>query len=107
MQIVRSQRVITELLGTVVTVRNYIFIGITAVGLATCVIALLVFLLSLRLREGERFTLARIGASKLQIYLLMATEISSVLVVSGCLSTLLVLATQQFGIQVLQRLILS
>ncbi len=42
-------------LATVVTVRNYIFIGITAVGLATTVIALLEFLLSLRLRHAERF----------------------------------------------------
>lgn len=106
-QIVRSQRVISELLDTVFTVRNYIIIGIAAVAIATFVIALLVFLLSLRLRQGERFTLSRIGASQSQIFLLMASEIATVLLVSACLSALLILATQRFGMQLLQKLLLT
>jgi putative ABC transport system permease protein len=106
-QIVRSQRVITELLDTVFTVRNYIIIGIAAIAVATAIIALLVFLLSLRLRQGERFTLARIGASQTQIFLLMATEIITVLLVSAGLSALLIIATQQFGMQLLQQLLLT
>ncbi|HEB27228.1 MAG TPA: hypothetical protein ENI05_05555 [Porticoccus sp.] len=106
-QIVRSQRVISELLETVFTVRNYIVIGIILVAIATGVIALLVFLLSLRLRKGERFTLSRIGASRMQIRLLMATEIICVLFVSACLAGLLILATEYYGVQLLQQLLVD
>jgi putative ABC transport system permease protein len=106
-QIVRSRRVIGELLDTVFTVRNYIVVGITLIGVATVTVALLVFYLSLRLRQGERFTLARIGAGQWQIQLLMATEVASVLLVSACLSWLLMLITHKFGIQLLQQLLLS
>ena len=106
-QIVRSQQVIKELLKTVFTVRDYIVVGIAIVAIATGTIAMLVFFLSLRLRQGERFTLARIGASHLQIYFLMAIEIISVILVSAFFSGLLILATNQFGIQLLQQLLTS
>lgn len=106
-QIVRSQRVITELLDTVFTVRNYIVTGITLVALATALVAILVFYLSLQLRHGERFTLARIGASKLQIKTLMATEIIVVVGLSLLLSALLMVLTQQFGLTLMQQLLLS
>lgn len=106
-QIVRSQRVIAELLDTVFTVRDYIIVGIAVVALATATIALLVFFLSLRLRQGERFTLTRIGASHLQIIGLMATEVVVVVLLSAVLSTLLIVATEQFGMQLLQQLLLD
>lgn len=106
-QIVRSQRVITELLDTVFTVRNYIIVGIAVVATATATIALLVFFLSLRLRQGERFTLARIGASQLQIIGLMATEVIAVVLLSAVLSTLLIAVTEQYGMQLLQQLLLN
>ena len=106
-QIVRSQRVISELLNTVFTVRDYIVVGVALVAMATAVLALLVFYLSLRLRKGERYTLARIGASKLQVQALMATEIITVLLLSAVLSSLLVFLTQQYGIALMQELLLA
>ena len=106
-QIVRSQKVISELLDTVFTVRDYIVAGIAVVAVATAIVALLVFFLSLRLRRGERFTLARIGASREQIILLMATEVVTVILVSGALSALLIVLTHQYGMQMLQQLLLS
>jgi ABC-type antimicrobial peptide transport system permease subunit len=106
-QIVRSQKVISELLDTVFTVRDYIVAGIAVVAVATAVVALLVFFLSLRLRRGERFTLARIGASREQIILLMATEVVTVILVSGALSALLILLTHQYGMQMLQQLLVN
>jgi putative ABC transport system permease protein len=106
-QIVRSQKVVSELLDTVFTVRNYIVVGIALVAIATGIVAVLVFYLSLRLRRGERFTLARIGASNLQIQALMATEIVVVVVVSLLLSAVLTLLTQQFGLSLMQQLLLS
>ena len=54
--IVRSQRVIAELLDTVFTVRDYVVVGIVVVAFATALVALLVFYLSLRLRRGERLS---------------------------------------------------
>ena len=106
-QIVRSNRVISELLTTVFTVRDYIVVGVGVVGLATAIVALLVFYLSLRLRSGERHTLARIGASRLQIQALMATEVITVLVFSALLTALLMLLTRQYGIRLMQQLLLN
>jgi putative ABC transport system permease protein len=106
-QIVRSQKVISELLDTVFTVRDYIVAGIAVVAVATAIVALLVFFLSLRLRRGERFTLARIGASREQIILLMATEVITVILVSSALSALLIVLTNQYGMQMLQQLLVS
>ena len=106
-QIVRSQRVIEELLDTVFTVRDYIVVGVALVGIATGLVAVLVFYLSLRLRRGERHTLARIGASRFQVQALMATEIVAVLLVSALLCGLLILATRQYGMALMQQLIVN
>ena len=106
-QIVRSQRVIGELLDTLFTVRDYIVVGIAIVALATATVALLVFYLSLRLRKGERFTLARIGASRLQIQALMATEVIFVLLLSAVLSAILIALTRQYGMALLQQLLMT
>ena len=106
-QIVRSRQIITELLDTVFTVRDYIVIGIGLIAVATAFVALLVFCLSLRLRKGERYTLARIGASGLQIQVLMATEIITVLLLSALLSFFLTLVTRHYGITLMQQLLLS
>lgn len=105
--IVRSQRVIAELLDTVFTVRDYVVVGIAVVALATALVALLVFYLSLRLRKGERHTLERIGASRAQIQFLMATEITFVLLLSAGLTTVLVALTERYGMALLQGLLLG
>ncbi len=106
-QMVRSQRVIEELLDTVLTVRDYVVVGVAIVGFATSTVAVLVFYLSLRLRRGERFTLARIGASRLQTYTLMATEVMSVVLVSGLLSALLLALTEYYGVALLQQFLVG
>ena len=106
-QIVRTGRVIAELLDTVLTVRDYIVVGIALVGAATGLIALLVFYLSLGLRKGERHTLANIGASRQQVQLLMATEVLTVLIFSTLLAAVLVYVTGQFGLPLMQQVLLS
>jgi len=107
LQIVRSQKTISELLDTVFTVRDYIVVGIALVAIATAIVAVLVFYLSLRLRKGERHTLSRIGASQLQVQALMATEIITVLLLSALLSGLLVVITRQYGMMLIQQLLLN
>jgi len=106
-QVVRSQRVIRELLDTVFTVRDYIIVGVALVATATATVAVLVFYLSLRLRRGERYTLSRIGASRFQVLALMATEIITVLLLSTLLSSLLVAITKHYGIALMQQLLLT
>jgi len=106
-QMVRSERVIGDLLDTVLTVRDYIVVGIAIIAVATTIVAILVFYLSLQLRRGERFTLARIGASRLQVHTLMATEVIFVLVVSAILSAILLALAQRYGIALLQQLLLA
>jgi putative ABC transport system permease protein len=105
--IVRSQSVIGELLDTLFTVRDYIVVGITVIAVATATVALLVFYLSLQLRQGERYTLARIGASSFQLQLLMAAEVICVLLLSVILSLLLIALTRHYGMAVLQQLLVS
>ena len=87
--------------------RDYVGVGSALEAVATGTVAILVFYLSLRLRRGERFTLARIGASRLQIVTLMATEVVVVLSLSLVLSLLLTLLTQQFGLSLMHQLLLS
>ena len=106
-QIVRSRRVISELLETVFTVRDYIVVAIAIVAVATAIVAILVFYLSLQLRRGERFTLARIGASRLQVCGLMAAEVICVLLCSALFSALLILLTRHYGMTVLQQLLIT
>jgi putative ABC transport system permease protein len=106
-QIVRSQRVIDELLNTVFTVRDYIVVGIAMIAIATAIVASLVFYLSLQSRRGERYTLARIGASQLQVQSLMATEIITVLLLSAVLTSLLVIVTRHYGITLMQELLFT
>jgi hypothetical protein len=77
------------------------------VAVATAIVALLVFFLSLRLRQGERFTLARIGAGREQIIFLMATEVVTVILVSSALSALLIVLTNRYGMQMLQQLLVG
>ena len=77
------------------------------VAVATATVALLVFYLSLQLRQGERYTLARIGASRLQVQVLMATEVICVLLLSACLAAVLIMLTRHYGMAVLQQLLLT
>jgi putative ABC transport system permease protein len=96
-QIVRPDEVMADLLGTVFTVERYVFAGALVVGLATLATALLVFLLSLRQRRGERETLGRIGGSPGSIRFLMGSEILFVLALSTGLAVVLTLLASRYG----------
>ncbi|MCJ8318350.1 MAG: ABC transporter permease [Colwellia sp.] len=105
--IVRSKKVIKELLSTVFTVSHYIIASMFIITLATGVVAFLVFSLSLQLRKNERFTLARIGASKQQIHFIMAIEVITVIVFGSLLAVVLSVLTNQYGISLIQNIIVS
>jgi putative ABC transport system permease protein len=106
-QILRAPRVIDGLMETLFQVRSYVIGGISLIAIATGLVAILVFNLSLQLRQGERQTLAKIGASRWQIGTLMAAELLVVLVASLLLAGLLILLTREYGMLLLQHLLLE
>ena len=96
-QIVRPATVMDELLDTILTVQRFVIAGAVIVGLATLASAVLVFMLSLRLRRREIETLFKIGGSRLSVAAIMASEIVVVLLSGVVLASVLTGVTSQFG----------
>jgi hypothetical protein len=94
--------VLNDLLKTVFTVQNYVILGLAILSLATIAVITLVFLLSQQLRKGEFHTLSRIGASKVYIAMLIASEIGFVFIGSLVLAAGLTLVVRQYALQILQ-----
>jgi putative ABC transport system permease protein len=96
-QVVRPAEVMDELLGTILTIQSFITAGAVIVGLATLATAVLVFMLSLRLRHREIETLRKIGGSRASVATIMVSEIVVVLTVGVVLAGGLTFFTSQFG----------
>lgn len=79
--------VLGELLETVFTVQNYVILGLVMLSLATVAVITLVFLLSQQLRQGEFYTLRRMGASRVFIATLVASEIGFVFLFAAALAS--------------------
>jgi putative ABC transport system permease protein len=73
--------------------------------LATLATAVLVFMLSLRLRRREIVTLFKIGGSRLAVGSVMASEIVAVLLSGFVLAGGLTLLTRQYGSLLIRALI--
>ena len=97
LQITRPHEVMDELMATVLTIERFVVAGAVVVGLATLATAVLVFLLSLRLRRREIETLFKIGGSRSAVALITGAEVIVVLVASVALAGSLTLLTSQFG----------
>ena len=98
---------INALLDTVLKVRSFIIAGAFLVGVSTLLTFALVIVLSLRLRQRELQTLAKIGCSRFRILSFVACELS---VVVGCallLATTGVIALTSLGDEAVRWLILS
>ena len=106
-QILKPVTVMNELLATILTVQSYVVTAVVIVGLSTLATAVLVFMLSLRLRRREIETMVKIGGSKLSILSVLASEIVVVLVISISLAGVLTMATSWFGSTAIRALILS
>ncbi len=106
-QIVQPATVMNDLLGTILTIREFVVAALLLVALATLATAALVFLLSLRLRRREIDTMRKIGGSKLSIGTLLVSEIVAVLVAGILLAGLLTLLTAQFGEGLIRALLLG
>ena len=104
-QVVVPASVLDDLLATVFTVQDYIVIGLLTLSAATIAVITLVFLLSQQLRRGEFHTLSRIGASRMYIATLIASEIGFVLAGSFLLSAALTMTVRHYALQIFQALL--
>jgi putative ABC transport system permease protein len=84
-QIIQPAEVIDGLLQNIFRIRNVLDAVIALVGLATVMAILLVFTLSLRLRQREVQTIFRLGCRKAMIGRMLLAEIVIILLVSGVL----------------------
>jgi len=84
-QVVRPSEVIDGLLQNIFRIRNVLDAVIALVGSATLLSIILVFSLSLRIRQREIMTIFRIGCSRMTVARLLGAEILIILLVSGVL----------------------
>ncbi len=96
-QVVRPREVMDELLATVLTVQRFVVAGALIVGMATLASIILVFMLSLRLRQGERSTLLKLGGARRAVGALMGAEIVLVLGMGLVLALGLTVLTAAYG----------
>ena len=106
-QIVRPVSVMDDLLGTILTIRRFVVAAVLIVSLGTVATAMLVFLLSLRLRRRELETLFKIGGARRRIAAVLSAEVLVVLALGAALATGLTQLTGRLGAEVIQRFILS
>lgn len=104
-QVVRPLAVMEELLETVLTVQGYVVTAVALVSVSTLATAILVFLLSLRLRRSEVVTLHKIGASQKRVLGILASEIVVVVFLGLCLAGLLTILTAIFGANVIHAIV--
>jgi putative ABC transport system permease protein len=106
-QIFQPTTVIDELLGTIFTVQNFVVAGMILVGLAALATAVLVFVLSLRLRKREIETMAKIGGSRVRVAGVLITEIAVVVLASVVLAGVLTALTARFASTAVRLLLLQ
>ena len=106
-QILEPTTVIDELLGTIFTVQNFVVAGMLLVGLAALATAVLVFVLSLRLRKREIETMAKIGGSKVRVAGVLVTEVAVVVTMSVVLAGILTAITARFASTAVRLLLLQ
>lgn len=84
-QIVKPGKVVDGLMENIFQIKNVIDAVIVIVGFATVMAMILVFILSLRLRQAEINTIFKLGCSRLTVARLLISEIVIILVISSML----------------------
>ena len=95
-QILRPDEVIDGLLQNIFRIKNVLDAVVSVVALATVMAIILVFALSLRLRQREIQTIFKIGCSRLTIAKLLAAEILIIVMSSAVLCGILLMIVRQF-----------
>jgi putative ABC transport system permease protein len=105
-QIVQPRDVVDGLLQNIFRIKNFIDGVLLVVGFATILALILVFALSLRLREREIQTIFKLGCSRMTIVQLMAAEIFIIGSASGVLCGVLLMLTKLFSNELVRMAIL-
>ena len=95
-QILRPAAVIDGLLQNIFRIKNVLDAVVSVVALATIMAIILVFALSLRLRQREIQTIFKIGCSRLTIAKLLAAEILIIITSSAVLCGIMLMVVHQF-----------
>jgi len=91
LQITKPEEVIDSLLQNIFRIKNVLDAVISVVALATILAVILVFALSLRLRQREIQTIFKLGCSRLTIARLVSAEIFIIVFTSGLLCSFMIL----------------
>ena len=105
-QIVKPEAVIDGLLQNIFRIKNVLDAVIAVVGLATVLAIILVFALSLRLRQREIQTVFKIGCSRMMIAKLIAAEIMIIVFSSAVLCGIMMVAVRTVSSDLVRMLII-
>ncbi len=106
-QLLRPVGVMDELLATILTVGTFVLAAVVVVGSATVATAVLVFMLSLRIRRREIETMIKIGAARGAITGVLASEMILVIAAAVALSLVLTWITGLYASDLMRVLILQ
>ena len=106
-QILRPAEVIDGLLQNIFRIKNVLDAVVSVVALATIMAIILVFALSLRLRQREIETIFKIGCSRMTIAKLLAAEILIIVATSGLLCGILLMVVDQFTNDIVRMLFIG
>ncbi len=99
--LIEPHKVISSLIETIFDVRDLALAVLSMILAATFAIAVLVFILSIRLRRNELQTILKIGASPFRVKMLLFGEIFSVIFLASILVFISVLVLQTFADQII------
>ena len=91
------QQVVDELIDTMFSVRDWVFLGSLAVGVATAMTAALVFALSIRVRRREIETIRKIGGGRQRLAMILGAEILVVIAAAVAVAAVLTAVVSRFG----------
>jgi putative ABC transport system permease protein len=103
-QIVRPQEVIDGLLKNIFRIKNVLDAVISVVALATILAIVLVFALSLRLRQREIHTIFKLGCRRATVVRLISAEIFIIVLSSGILCSAMIFLVDQFANDLVRRM---
>ena len=106
-QIVKPEAVIDGLLQNIFRIKNVLDAVIALVGLATVLAIILVFALSLRLRQREIQTVFKIGCSRMTIAKLIAAEIMIIVFSSAVFCSIMMVVVQRVSKDLVRMLFIN
>lgn len=101
-QIVKPAEVIDGLLQNIFRIKNVLDAVISVVALATILAIVLVFALSLRLRQREIKTIFKLGCSRMTIFRVLAAEIFTIIFISGVLCSSMILMVNSYANEIVR-----